>query len=314
VYRAIALPTSGTTPKPFTLSGVADSDGALALSADGSVVSLGGYSTATGTTGVAGTAATAVQRAAASITASGTVDTATTFGTTAFGGNNIRSAVSNNSGQFWAGGNGSGSTRGVFYALADTTGSTLIESASNSTRACGIFAGQLYCDAASGSLGIFKVGSGLPTTTLVAPPAVFTSLVGTTSDSNASYYSFAFTDANTLYIADERPPAATPTLGGGIQKWTFNGTTWTTATGGTFNAGLTTVGVRGLTAHTSSAGVVLIATTAISSPSSNPNSNAILKYVDDGVTSPSSVAPTTLQAATSGANRVYRGVAMAPHP
>jgi hypothetical protein len=113
-----------------------------------------------------------------------------------------------------------------------------------------------------------------------------------------------------MYVADERAPlVGGGTGGGGIQKFTLSGNTATFV--GTFTGGLSTVGVRGLAARTSSAGVVLIATTAIASPTSNPNSNAILKYIDTGV-APSSVTPTTLQLATAGANRVYRGVAVSP--
>ena len=115
--------------------------------------------------------------------------------------------------------------------------------------------------------------------------------------------------ADTIYVADERAPATPAANGGGIKKWTVSGTTWSLAD--TFNNGLGSAGVRGLAAHTSSARVVLIATTAIASPASNPNSNAILKYVDTGAAA-STVNPTTLQGATAGANRVYRGVAVSP--
>jgi hypothetical protein len=55
--------------------------------------------------------------------------------------------------------------------------------------------------------------------------------------------------------------------------------------------------------HGSSAGVVLIGSTA----SASPAPNAIVKFVDNGSFA---VAPTTLQAASG--NFVYRGVANAP--
>ena len=47
----------------------------------------------------------------------------------------------------------------------------------------------------------------------------------------------------------------------------------------------------------------------------NPDSNAIIKYVDPGVTTPAQAAAvpqTILQATTPGSNRVYRGIAMSP--
>jgi hypothetical protein len=326
VFRTIPLPNSnmtGVSPKSLTLSGLADSDGHLALSGDGHYVTLAGYNAAAGTAGVASSStggASAVPRIAASINLAGTVDTTTTFGTP-FNTDNVRSAVSNDGGQFWAGGNCSGSScvRGVLYATKGATTSTLIESTSASTRVCIIAFGALYCDAANGSRGIFTVGTGLPTATATI------SAITNTVDSNAQYYGLAILDLSggpnntpdgvpdTMYVADERAPlAGGGTGGGGIQKFTLSGNTATFV--GTFTGGLTTVGVRGLAARTSSAGVVLIATTAIVSPSApatNPNSNAILKYLDTGV-APSSVTPTTLQAATVGANQVYRGVAVSP--
>jgi hypothetical protein len=193
------------------------------------------------------------------------------------------------------------------------TTSVLIESTSQSTRACEIFSGQLsqlYCGAASASISLVAVGTGLPTTAASA-----STLPGTTADSNASFYSFAFFDRiagdnaapDTLYVADERAAAS----GGGIQKWSINGSgTWIFV--GTFNRDLT-LGVRGLAAHTSGSGITLIGTTAINSPSSNSNGNAIIRYFDDGATAPASAALTTLQPGVNGVAKVYRGVALAPH-
>jgi hypothetical protein len=319
VYRTLALPTAaGTNPRPLTLSGTADSDGALALSNDGTIVTLAGYSSAVGTAGVANAANTATQqRNVGIIAADGNINTQTTFGMTAFDANNVRSVVSNNSGQFWAGGNGNSTTRGVWYALSGASTSTSIETASGSTRVCQIFFDQLFCTNNQGTGGVFRIGAGAPppTTTLVAPPPVTTTLTGTGSVGAGSYYGFVLLDLiaggdspDTLYLADERAPAS----GGGIQKWTSSGGTWTLAAGNTFNNGLT-LGVRGLAAHPSGNGVVLIATTAITSVSPVTASNAIVKYFDDLTTMPSTVMPTTLQAA-GASNRLYRGVAVAPHP
>ncbi|HWJ57827.1 MAG TPA: hypothetical protein VNR90_16410, partial [Vicinamibacterales bacterium] len=318
VFGTVTIPSSnntGVSPKSLTLSGTADSDGHLALSGDGHYVTLAGYNAPAGTPGVTGTATTGtgtlVPRIAARIDAAGNVDTTTTFGT-AFNTDGVRSAVSNDGGQFWAGGNCSGSNcvRGVLYAVRNTSTSTLIESTSNSTRVCIIALGGLYCDANSGSRGVFTVGTGLPTTT-----ATIATQANTGADSNASYFGLAVFDftgpnntpdgvADTIYVADERAPNALPTVsGGGIQKWTKSGTTWSLVD--TFSNMLGSAGVRGLAAHTSSAGVVLIATTATASPVGN----AILKYVDTGAAA-ATVLPTTLQAA--GTNRVYRGVAVSP--
>jgi hypothetical protein len=110
-----------------------------------------------------------------------------------------------------------------------------------------------------------------------------------------SPYAFAIFDRNpnvpgddTLYVADDR---GFP--GGGVQKWTFDGTIWTLVN--TFTSGATT-GSRGLAAVVTGNNVTIVATTT--------NSKVIV-YVDDG----SAVPPGTV-IATAALNTVYRGVAI----
>jgi hypothetical protein len=308
------LPTAGTSPLPLTLSGTGDSEGALALSGDGHYVTVAGYSAPVGTASIGSSSATSttpppVQRAIARIDAAGNIDTSTTLGTIAFSGDNVRSAVTDNGTHFWAGGNSKsgGATRGVFYANAlGATTSTLIESSTNSTRACEIAFGNLYCDAANGTVGLVQVGSGLPTTMATA-----VALNGTTTDSSGSYYAFVLLDLDgdgtpdTFYIADDRATAL-----GGIQKWTLTLSaatppvpTWTRVW--TSNTAAGTTGARGLTGYASSSGVILIATTQTASPAPN----AIIRILDTGVT-PTTF--TTLIPAVPGAVTVFRGVALAP--
>ena len=88
------------------------------------------------------------------------------------------------------------------------------------------------------------------------------------------------------------PPA------GGIQKWTFDGTTWSLAN--TLNAGLST-GARGLTAFVTGANVTLVATTG------EATQNKLVVAVDDG-----SAAPAVTTIATAAANTMFHGVALAP--
>jgi hypothetical protein len=235
----------------------------------------------------------------ARIDAAGAVDTSTSLGTTAFLGDNVRSAVTSDGSAFWIGGNSSagGSSRGVFYTTLGAATSTLIESASKSTRVCQIVFGQLYCTSNSAPyMNVFAVGNGLPA---VATPT----LRSLTSDASASPFGFVLLDLaggdgvpDTLYVADDRAPPS-----GGIQKWSLSGATWTQV--GTINSGLQ-VGVRGLTGYAGGGGAVLIATTATASPVSN----AIVRYSDASGTTPTM---TTLQAASSGVT-VFRGVALAP--
>jgi hypothetical protein len=108
-----------------------------------------------------------------------------------------------------------------------------------------------------------------------------------------------------LYVADDRAPvAATPTAGGGIQKWTFDGTAWSNVT--TFNLDTTgsalTVGVRGLAGGVTTGAVTLVAVTA------DASANRLLSYVDDG----RNRNPVPALLGTAAANTVYRSVSLAP--
>jgi hypothetical protein len=79
-----------------------------------------------------------------------------------------------------------------------------------------------------------------------------------------------------------------------MQKWTFDGVTWTLST--TFTNGLN-AGVRGLTGEAVGANIVLYATTT---------DNNLVRLVDDG-----SVSPLAAVIATAATNTAYRGVALA---
>ncbi|HXI55714.1 MAG TPA: hypothetical protein VNO55_06625, partial [Polyangia bacterium] len=308
IGNPISMPiaTSGAN-KMLTLSGTGDSEGGLALSGDGRYLTLGGYVASVGTLSVKGTAATTNPRVVARIDAAvpANVDTSTTLGVIAFTKDNFRSVVTNDGTQFWAAGNGDkGPNKGVFYSspIGATATTTQIVVDSGSTRDCEIANGQLFCTAANTPFNnVFQVGTNLPTT--LQPLSALVSTPGMpTTDSTVSPFAFAWV-GNVLYVADERAP---PT--GGVQKWTFNGSSWTLS--GTFNVGLpATTGAVGLTADNSGGSTVLIVTskaTATTSP------NTILRYVDDGIVDPASATATLLS--TAPANTFYRGVALVPHP
>lgn len=291
LLTTLALPTaaSGANAR-LTLAGSSTSEGALCRSANGSYVTLAGYDAAPGLAAVAGTASAATNRVVGRIDALGTVDTSTAS-TSAYSAGNVRGAVTGDGSGFWL----TGSNGGVQYAAFATIGaSTQLTAAPLNTRVAGIFGGQLY--GTSGSAGftnVYAVGAGLPTTagqTSVALPGLPVSA--------ASPYAFALFDrspavpgVDTLYVADDRSAAT----GGGVQKWTFDGATWTLAA--TFTGALT-VGVRGLAAAESDGGVLLVATTT---------DNRLVRLVDDG-----SPAPAAAVLATAPANTAFRGVAFAP--
>ena len=294
----IALPVAPNgANQPLTLSGTASSEGALWRSTDGHYLSLAGYAAAPGTMGVVNTASASTNRVVARIDATGTVDTTTRLNT-GFSGNNVRGAASVDGTAFWLSGTaGSGSPAGIFYVPFGMTGGMQILSTPNNTRVVAIYDGQLYASAASGTfVNVFTVGSGLPTT----PGQTATSLPGMPTAAGPSPYAFALLDRNpdvpgvdTLYVADDRSLPA-----GGVQKWTFDGTTWSLVT--TLNSGLST-GARGLTAFQAGANVTLVATTG------EATQNRLVVVVDDG-----SASPPVSTVATAPPNTMFHGVALAP--
>jgi hypothetical protein len=288
--QSIALTSTGATA--FTNSGSATSEGALARSTDGRYLTFAGYYTATGQASIAGTTAAAVNRVVARVDVSGNIDTSTRLND-ASSGNNPRAAVTDDGTRLWL----VGGTGAVRYTPFGTNGSsTQLATDLTNIRTVNIFDGQLYVSSSSGTfLGISKVGTGLPTT------SGQTTTLFVNAGTGASSYGFAFFDLNgsvagvdTAYVADDRTVAS----GGGIQKWTYNGTIWTLST--TFNNGLT-AGMRGLTARLVGTSVELFGTTA------DNTLNKLVRVLDDGTASP---AFTTL--ATAGTNTAFRGVAFAP--
>ena len=87
--------------------------------------------------------------------------------------------------------------------------------------------------------------------------------------------------------------------GGGVQRWSLAAGTW--KLDGTLNNGLTG-GARGLMGYISGKDVVLVATTAETTP-------RVVSFVDDG-TALNMIAAKEL--AKAGTNTAYRGIAPAP--
>jgi hypothetical protein len=299
----VTLPSSGTNA--ITQSGSASSEGGIAVSGNQKFLAVTGYNAATATPGVAGTMSNLTNRACVLLNASMTI-TSTSKLTGAFSGNNVRGAVAADDGSgCWTNGTGTG-TGGVWWIPANQTGGEvhLTPSSANNSRWLGVFGGQLYGSSGSGAaIALYAVGTGTPTTagqTANVLPGTATS--GTASPSP---YGFALFDRNpglagidTLYLADDRSVAN----GGGIQKWTFDGTTWTLGT--TFSAvsSGTAVGYRGLTGVVLNGQVTLVGTTT------EAVSNRVVVFVDPG-----SGSPTGTVIATSPSTGNYRGVALQPH-
>jgi hypothetical protein len=297
--------------KPLTMSGTASSEGALSLSQDGQYVTLAGYGVIPGTLGVKGLTTSVANRVVGRVDGSGNIDTSTAFTTNAaLSSDNVRGATSVDGTRFWAAGAGSGSTGGVWAIDFAATSGAQVLTTPKSPKVVHIFLSQLYGSASGNNPSLYTVGSGLPTTLTTA-----TVLNGLPTNMGQSFFSFVFFDLDsgvagydTLYIADENAISGTPATSGGIQKWKFNGTSWSLDTTITNGLDTTTNGVRGLAGWKVGNTVMLVATTALDQDAlAAPAPNKLVLYQDDNV---NPVLQTVLS--TAATNTVYRGVAIAP--
>jgi len=304
---AIALPTTTVGANhPLTLAPASTSVGHMSLSTNGQYLVLGGYDADKDTLTVR---QNSTGRTIGRVTLSDATVNTTTSLTDAYPGstpnnNDIRSVVSTDGTEFWTSGTSfptivqgvSNFNAGIHYATLGASTSLRVSGSPTNTRVVNIFNGQLYMSSASGAFqGISTVGTGLPRPT-TQDESTTTLLPGFPTASGPSPYDFWFKDANTVYVADDRAPAA-----GGIQKWTNSGGTWSLAY--TLNSGLTT-GVRGIDGTLDGSGnAILYGTTG---PSTGIASDSIVTVTDTGASS------TFATLATTPANEVWRGIVFVP--
>ena len=233
--QTIILP-SGTSD-PQTDSGSASSDGYL--NTYGGFVSVPGYNAALNTPSVASSNA----KVNSLLDATGSVATRTLFpvggpsgttpgtpaGVSPFSGNNYRSSIATSGSTFYGVGTSSGlpSTGGAWYfnGSAFTQVSSTATGQPTNLRVVEIYNNQLYAtSAASTGYGIWSIGSGLPTTAGTGTVATMAINTGTGGAYGFAMFSTGSQGAGVLdlaYIADDRAVA-----GGGLGKWTYNGTSW----------------------------------------------------------------------------------------
>ncbi len=297
LVQSIAMPTvvSGTN-KRLIASGTATSEGLLACSTDGRYLVATGYDAAIPTTGLTGTASTAVNRVIGRIDSNGSVDTSTALSDAATA-NNARSAVSADGSEFWF----AGAAGGIRYAPLGATTSTQLSTGLANNRQVNIFNNQLYSSDSSGTaLRLASIGSGLPTTSGQA----MTNLPGFAT-STGSPYSFYFADLSpavagldTLYVCDDAA---------GIQKFSFDGSTWTAK--GSVGAGADAY--RGIAGTVAGSTVTLYITRKGGSAAAG--GGEIASLIDSsGYSATLTAVPTLL--ATAAANTAFRGIAFAPLP
>lgn len=292
----IALPTATAgTQRALTFAGNSVHEGALSLSADGHYAVFAGFDAAPGTAGVASTAPPATYRVIGRIDAMGNVDTSTVLDMS-FSGGSVRAAATSDGIGLWVSGTANGNG-GVWYTSLGMFGNaTHILATPNNMRWLGIFGGQLYGDSGSANFTqVFAIGMGLPKVT--GQTAVLSPGMPTTGASPSGLFAFDLNPnvagIDTIYVGDD----GLNLNAGGIEKWTFDGTTWTKVA--TFLP-IGTVGFRAVTGFLTNGVPTLIAV-------STHTPTRIYSVVDDG-----SATPVYTLLMTSAANTVYRGVTMAP--
>lgn len=277
------LPTTGNSM--ICLAGNASSEGQLSRNTDGTFLTLFGYkATPPYASSLTTSLSASVNKTIVKINQAKTVSFVAST-STVFSAGNPRGVVANGN-DFWA----IGSNTGIYHFAPSIPDSGVVSSTSTNIRRIGIINNQLYYTTGSGTKGLYKVGTGLPTTTGQTSTNIITS--------TGSPYNFdGNTAGNIIYIADDGAISA----GGGIQRWSNNGSAWTldytlkTGTG-------SIVGARDLLVDWSGAQPIIYAITAEAS------ANRLIKIVDTNATS----AVTVL--ATAPATTGYRGIAFAPIP
>jgi hypothetical protein len=303
VGSPIALPTAASgANQPLTVGGLAVTDAQLSRSADEHYLVMAGYAAAPGSPNPANNVSFA--RVIGRIDAAANVDTSTVF-SGAFITGTIRSAVSSDGNTFWAAGgvgagtDAGGASGGIWTIQRGTTDG--IQQSATPARSLGIAGGQLYMSGDSGAMLLLAtVGTGLPT----APAQTLTSFAGMPG-SGMSPWGFVFFDLNTSVAGIDTAYVASEVVGTGdagaalrgIQKWTYNGATWSLA--GTLSLAAN-VGFRSIAGSLIGGKPTLLASTA-----DGTTSNRLVAFVDDGVTAPRVVA-------TSSTNTFFRGVSLPP--
>lgn len=297
--QTIALPsTEPTAPqRPCIGAGSATSEGYISLSNDGQFVVGACYAqTLPNSTALGSSAPATINRVIFRVSAAGVVDTSTSL-TDATG--NARGAGAGNGGNdLWLTSNNSG-VRHTTFGTAGT--STQVLATPNNTRSVQAIGGQLYLSlavAGTPAPRLGTIGTGLPTTT----GQTFTNLPGAAIPGLTSPYGFVLLDRSaavagpdTLYVADDAAVAS----GGGIRKFSFDGTEWTArGTLGTQS--------RGITARVVGSTVEIFATTTAAP-------TTLVRVVDTAAFD-EAITGTPEVIATSATNTAFRGVVFAPVP
>ncbi|MEX2219848.1 MAG: hypothetical protein WD749_13940 [Phycisphaerales bacterium] len=286
LIQVIALPTtvSGSN-NPFTVSGSATSEAFVTLTPNNQYLVMAGYTAAPGTASITGSSPATINRVIARVDLNGLVDTSTLLNDA---GGNARSATSSDGTDLFF----SCSTGGFRHTTFGTSGgSTQLAAAPTNARVLNIFNNQLYGSSGSSPFAnVFTIGSGVPITSGQS----CTSLTGMPTASR-SPYDYFFRDASTLFVADD---GSVTSGNGGIQKWTFDGVTWTNAYTVVLPTATSTTSARGLTGKVDGANTLLWAV--------SNSGTSVYTYTDTGI------AGTPALLVAPSANTVFRGLRVLP--
>lgn len=278
LVQTIAIPDSGSGS--LIMSGTATSEGALSRSPDRKYLTFAGYNIARPySSSINGATSASVPRGVGRVGVSGLFDLPVTT-TSAYSANNIRSAVTDGTNNYW----GAGANSGTYYFGTASSPDTVQGTVAN-TRVVNIFEGKLYFSTGSGTPGIYEI-AGLPVSASSA-----TAVMATSGSLGTSPYGFAIS-GNTAYVADD-----TALPNGGIGKWTNNGSAWV------FAYKVVTNAARGLTVDFKSVPPVIFATTA----GQSGTNNALIRIVDSGPG-----ATVEVLAQLDSARQAFRGVQFGP--
>jgi hypothetical protein len=287
----------------------------MQLSADGRYLMTGGYDTAPGSTNPP---ANTIDRVIARVDMNGNVDTSTVFGGTAV---QPRSVVSDDGSRFWI-----QTSSNLLFESFGGTSATTVSGASN--RVADIFDNRLWISSTSstvggtGNIAMATTTPNLPTsgTGFAYHPFAVQSNVGHGGPAtfvmldNTPGVGYDGSTMDTMYLALNDAVNATPNNGGGLQKWTFDGTAWTlqytltnglsTSNSDKMQGGLFGVAYAGLDATT---GLPIFVATTVGS-GTGALGNALVSIIDSGPTS------TFTQIAVSPDGSFFRGVEVVPEP
>jgi hypothetical protein len=197
-----------------------------------------------------------------------------------------RAAITDGTNNYW----GAGGKSGVYYFGFDAP-AAVVQNAWPNLRSLALFNGDIYgAGAVNGLNGVLKL-DGMPTTAATTTNILF-------AGSSGTFDLMVSPDGNLIYVADQRAVGNN----GGLQRWHFNGSTWTLDY--TLTTGFGNLGPRYVTGDFSGPNPILYVT----SNDQTFDNNRLIRVEDTGAGS----AGVTL--AYAGLNQTFRGLHFGPVP